>query len=95
MEKSEDELVRELLLLKGPIKTTRWTEAGTSASLLNGEDVISGNLNFSINAKENNAVKVIEHKRARQFTGRFLSQGLIAKNILDQSKLTVAHVDED
>lgn len=82
--KDEDDLLRELLLLKGSMVNVRWTEAASAdenASLLAGEEVVSGNLGFSI-ADDN--ISISEQRRARQFTGRFLSQGLNAKMTLDQ-----------
>lgn len=82
--KNQDDLLRELLLLKGSMVNVRWTEAASAdenVSLLAGEEVVSGNLGFSI-ADDN--ISISEQRRARQFTGRFLSQGLNAKMTLDQ-----------
>jgi hypothetical protein len=68
----------------------RWTEAASAEenmSLLAGEEVVSGNLGFSIT---DDNISISEQRRARQFTGRFLSQGLAAKITLDQRKSIVA-----
>lgn len=89
--KNEDDLLRELLVLKGNLVNVRWTEASSAASssaegsagLLAGEEVVSGNLGFSIT---DDNISISEQRRARQFTGRFLSQGLNARMTLDQRK---------
>jgi translation initiation factor 3 subunit L len=84
--KEEKELVRELMLLKGNIKTVRWTEtpAGSTGGLLNQEEVLGGNICFAV---DGSTIGVTEQRRARQFTGRFLAQGLVAKQVLDQREM--------
>lgn len=85
--KDEESLIRELLVLKGSMITTKWTEQASStpgAGLLNGEETVVGNLGFSV---QGDNINISESRRARQFTGRFLAQGLVAKGVLDQSKL--------
>lgn len=83
--KDEDELIRELMVLKGTMKVTKWTEAGDKAetSLLNGEEAIVGSLGFAV---ENSTINITEQRRTRHFSGRFLSQGVGAKQLLDGSK---------
>lgn len=89
---SEDELIRQLMILKGSMKAVKWSAeiskslvegTGESTGLLSGEESIAGSLSFAI---DGSTIHVTEQKRARQFTGRFLSQGLAAKQILDQRK---------
>lgn len=85
----EDELIRELMVLKGSMKAVKWspeaatknTNEGDESGLLSGEENIVGNLGFTI---ADETIHVTEQKRARQFTGRFLSQGLAARQVLDQ-----------
>ena len=82
--KDEEQLLRELMVLKGSMKSVTWTETSDKNStlgLLNGEETVVGNLGFSVN---NETIGITEHRRTRQFTGRFLSQGLAAKQTLDQ-----------
>jgi len=103
--KDKDELVVQLMLLKGNMKIVKWTETAASAGaagsagaeegdatpaggassggLLNGEELVVGNLGFSI---DNDTISITETRRTRQFAGRFLSQGLATKQILDQLK---------
>ena len=81
--KDEDLLLRELLVLKGSMVSTKWTEGAAAeegAGLLSGEEVVVGNLGFNI---QGDSINVTESRRAKQFTGRFLSQGLAAKGLLD------------
>ena len=88
--KDEEELVRELMVLKGSMKTVKWTEAGSEAmgsGLLNGEEAIVGSLGFAV---EDNTINITEQKRARQFAGRFLSQGVGAKQLLEQRESAAA-----
>lgn len=106
--KDKDELIVQLMLLKGNMKIVKWTESSASSAtaaaaaedgdatvaggsssggLLNGEEVVVGNLGFSI---DNDTINITETRRTRQFAGRFLSQGLAAKQILDQRKSACA-----
>ena len=82
--KDEEELIRELMVLKGSMKTIKWTEDNDKIShsgLLSGEETVVGSLGFSVN---DDTINITEQRRIRQFTGRFLSQGLAAKQALDQ-----------